>query len=204
MAFTNEQHRERYAQDEEHRKQKLADNRAWRTAHRDALNAAWSEKWRTDAAFRERKAAARRLSKYGLDAQTYERMLAEQNGVCAYCHKPARRLVVDHCHVTGVVRALLCDRCNMGSGHFGDEPEPMRRAADNIERSRGVREANLRIVARIPTAAFKLAFGNITGKECESANMSASVDMRRSKGRRRDNPRSNARGRRKRLRTRSL
>jgi hypothetical protein len=165
MAFTNEQHRERYAQDEEHRKRKLADNRAWRTEHRDALNAAWSEKWRTDPAFRERKISARRLKKYGLDAETYERMLAEQGGVCAYCRrKPTRWLCVDHCHATGVVRALLCDRCNIGVGHLGDDPVRMRRAADRIEQSRGIREASLRIVARIPTAAFKLTFADIPDK----------------------------------------
>jgi Autographiviridae endonuclease VII len=165
MAFNNEQHRQRYAQDEEHRKRKLADNLAWRTEHRDALNAAWSEKWRTDPAFPERKVSARRLKKYGLDAQTYERMLAEQGGVCAYCRrKPTRWLCVDHCHATGVVRSLLCDRCNMGVGHLGDDPERMRHAADRIEQSRGIREAN-RIVARIPTAAFKLTFGDVKGSQ---------------------------------------
>jgi hypothetical protein len=180
MAFTNEQHRERYAQDEAHRKRKLADNRAWRTEHRDALNAAWSEKWRTDAAFRERKAAARRLRKYGLDAEGYERMLDEQGGLCAYCHKPARRLVVDHCHATGVVRALLCDRCNMGVGHLEDDPDRMRRAIDRIERSRGIREANLRIVARIPTAAFKLTFAD-TREKGPGSRVPASRRLRQAK-----------------------
>ena len=169
MAFTNEQHRERYAQDEEHRKRKLADNRAWRTEHRDALNAAWHEKWRTDPAFREGKVSARRLKKYGLDAQTYQRMLDEQGGVCMYCRRPpTRRLCVDHCHATGVVRALLCDRCNMGVGHLGDDPERMRRAADRIEQSRGIREANLRIVAKIPTATFKLTFGDVKGSQSDA------------------------------------
>lgn len=46
----------------------------------------------------------------------YESLLAAQGGKCAMC--PAtkdtrgRDLCVDHCHKTGKVRGLLCDRCN--------------------------------------------------------------------------------------------
>jgi hypothetical protein len=50
----------------------------------------------------------------------YAAMLAAQNGVCAACGKPETgrnqygpvSLAVDHDHVTGKVRALLCMRCN--------------------------------------------------------------------------------------------
>jgi Recombination endonuclease VII len=50
-------------------------------------------------------------------------MLAAQGGVCAICRKPEmivdertpggiRRLAIDHDHVTGRIRGLLCNRCN--------------------------------------------------------------------------------------------
>ena len=44
----------------------------------------------------------------------YEGMLAEQGGVCAICGNPpkVKRLHVDHDHATGVIRGLLCHRCN--------------------------------------------------------------------------------------------
>jgi hypothetical protein len=158
MAFTNEQHRNRYANDPAHRARKLAANRTWRMAHRDELNAEWSEKWRSDETFRaSRKAAAwvRRLRKYRLTPADYERMLREQDGLCALCHRrPARGLVVDHCHATNRVRGLLCDKCNSGLGFFDDDAERMRTGAGYVDRANGVREARLNIRAVIPTAAF--------------------------------------------------
>ncbi|MFI6063520.1 endonuclease domain-containing protein [Streptomyces sp. NPDC051286] len=38
------------------------------------------------------------------------RLWGEQSGTCAICPGPAE--VVDHCHTTGLVRALLCYDCN--------------------------------------------------------------------------------------------
>jgi hypothetical protein len=57
--------------------------------------------------------------------ETYDRILAAQDGGCAICGAlPAvRDLAVDHDHKTGAVRGLLCMSCNTGLGHFHDDPE---------------------------------------------------------------------------------
>lgn len=65
---------------------------------------------------RERARAKRLLDNYKLTVAQYDAILAYQGGVCYACHQPepvkGRRLSVDHCHVTGLVRGLLCSRCN--------------------------------------------------------------------------------------------
>lgn len=42
-------------------------------------------------------------------------MRAAQEGRCAICDCE-RELVIDHCHVSGRVRALVCTACNNGLG----------------------------------------------------------------------------------------
>lgn len=50
--------------------------------------------------------------RYGIDRAMFERMARAQHGLCAICGDQPKRLVVDHDHATGKVRALLCDLCN--------------------------------------------------------------------------------------------
>ena len=59
---------------------------------------------------------------YGLKPDDYISMLENQNYVCAICGgiDKNKRLAVDHCHVTGKVRGLLCSPCNLGLGSFRD------------------------------------------------------------------------------------
>lgn len=67
-----------------------------------------------------------KLRKYGLTSADYLAMLTAQGGVCVICKKEADRhkdMHVDHDHVTGHVRGLLCHHCNVGIGHFFDSPE---------------------------------------------------------------------------------
>lgn len=79
------------------------------------------------------KAAA--LRSYGLTQVQYDEMLRVQGSVCAICHRPNRDkvLVIDHCHTTGLPRALLCDPCNWGLGHYQDNPDRLRAAAAYVE-----------------------------------------------------------------------
>ena len=55
------------------------------------------------------------LQKYNLTPAVYTDLLRRQNFVCGICEE-VRPLVIDHCHKTGKVRGLLCNRCNSGMG----------------------------------------------------------------------------------------
>lgn len=53
---------------------------------------------------------------------------------CIICGEAQKiQLAVDHDHATGVVRGALCSRCNLGLGHFRDDPELLRFAALYLE-----------------------------------------------------------------------
>ncbi|WP_395000252.1 endonuclease VII domain-containing protein [Acinetobacter sp.] len=71
--------------------------------------------------FPEKKHAQHVKQTYGLTAEEYQKKCDEQNNVCAICastDKRAFRLSVDHCHSTGKVRGLLCNKCNLTLGWY--------------------------------------------------------------------------------------
>lgn len=61
-----------------------------------------------------------KLKAYNLTLAQYEDMRERQAYCCAVCGIPEaalhNRLSVDHCHVTGRVRSLLCSNCNTAFG----------------------------------------------------------------------------------------
>lgn len=72
-----------------------------------------------------------RARRYGLSHEEFKAMMAAQGGACACCGdtempidpRTGKRydLAIDHDHVTGKVRALLCPGCNNGLGCFKDD-----------------------------------------------------------------------------------
>ncbi len=65
---------------------------------------------------------------YGIDVEDYDAMVTNQQSCCASCGQPTTNLVVDHCHSTGKVRALLCLNCNILLGHAHDKIERLQQA----------------------------------------------------------------------------
>lgn len=59
-------------------------------------------------------------SKYNITEEQYKSMYINQNKCCKICNKKTTKLVVDHCHNTGLVRGLLCDSCNKLLGFARD------------------------------------------------------------------------------------
>ena len=55
--------------------------------------------------------------RYGLTVEQWDAMIIAQLGLCALCDKQMTNPHVDHSHVTGEVRSLLCLQCNTILGH---------------------------------------------------------------------------------------
>jgi hypothetical protein len=78
--------------------------------------------------------------KYGITLSDAEKMLEEQDYSCKICgdaFTESKNTHIDHCHATGIVRGLLCRGCNLGLGHFRDNPESLMRAASYLVDSNG-------------------------------------------------------------------
>lgn len=98
------------------------------------------KKWysRNKARCKEYARSHKLKTKYGLTVKEYDRILKSQEGVCACCQKepPAdRNLYVDHNHITGKVRGLLCLQCNVGIGSLGDDLDGVLRAVNYLLKS---------------------------------------------------------------------
>lgn len=89
---------------------------------------------------RERKGSAheRRVVKtYGLELGQYNQIYVHQGQVCAICQRArgiAKNLAVDHDHKNGLVRGLLCSRCNQLLGHLRDDWQAAQRIVNYLLR----------------------------------------------------------------------
>lgn len=102
----------------------------WREPER---HRSYVKEYRMRNKHRLRDGLLRRL--YGLSLPEYQVMFMAQNGLCAICKAPETVIVngkvislaVDHDHKTGLVRELLCRRCNAHLGKLGDNLQYIRK-----------------------------------------------------------------------------
>lgn len=76
------------------------------------------------------------VKKYNISAKEYTLLFKLQEGKCAVCKihqiKLKKRLSVDHCHITGKVRGLLCPSCNTGLGFFKNDKHNLQNAINYL------------------------------------------------------------------------
>lgn len=74
--------------------------------------------------------------KYGITIEFYNEMLESQDNRCCICGYEFGTVqgdtYVDHCHTTGVVRGLLCRKCNTGIGMFNDNTAFLENAVEYL------------------------------------------------------------------------
>lgn len=98
-------------------------------------------KW--NVANSEKRRESKLKDRYKINLVEYNQMFSDQNGVCKICAHPEtivdkrngkiRPLSVDHDHLTGEIRGLLCNACNTGIARFKDDPKVLRAATKYLE-----------------------------------------------------------------------
>lgn len=128
--FYRDRRRGRNARCKQCKNQDLAD---WRVKNRDAHN----ETERRRYASSPKKWARHLRNRYGITPETYQALLERQAGRCAICsiaHGDGEEtLCVDHDHLTGRVRGLLCAKCNRMLGCANDRPEVLLEGAKYLD-----------------------------------------------------------------------
>ena len=85
----------------------------------------YSTEARKDPAFRHSKKLYDLKKLYNLSEKQYNQLRKHHNYKCAICFEPEtpkKPLHVDHSHITGLVRGMLCHMCNKSLGMLLDSP----------------------------------------------------------------------------------
>jgi Autographiviridae endonuclease VII len=150
-----ERRRRRRKTDPAYRQKLLAAAQAYYEAHKEELSERRRRRRQDDPEYRDKlRATGRKSSRaqdpvsrrkhrlrsnYGISLEEYVAMLERQGGVCAICKKKpdkGKPLCVDHCHVTGMVRGLLCHKCNSVLAFGNDDPDILRAAIAYLQAAR--------------------------------------------------------------------
>lgn len=72
--------------------------------------------------------------RFNISVGDYLSMREKCGNVCEICGNSDDKLAVDHCHSTGVIRGMLCNRCNRGIGYFKDSVDLLKETIKYLER----------------------------------------------------------------------
>lgn len=124
LAVQRRNRKSRYATDPEYRAKQLA--------IRKTYYAALPEEEKKRRGFKNAL-----MTNYRMTPEEYRAMLESQGGGCACCGRMRKKMTVDHDHLTGAVRGILCSSCNTGIGLFGDTAFALERAITYLHGRKG-------------------------------------------------------------------
>lgn len=105
----------------------------------------YAKEWYIDGG-KQKQNNTRRKRIFNLSPEDYDKIEKEQNFVCAICKKSeirinknrnfTNKLSVDHDHITGKVRGLLCHACNAGIGLLRENIENLENAINYLNKNK--------------------------------------------------------------------
>lgn len=77
---------------------------------------------------------------YGVtDGEAQRLLIARRSGVCVICgenRSGKKELEIDHDHDTGLIRGVICQKCNTGLGAFNDDLELLECVVDYMKQAK--------------------------------------------------------------------
>ena len=113
------------------------EQKVYRTTHREEISIR-EKTWRAKNPGRTRASNMKKL--YGLTTIKFTALLESQRGTCASCKAAEwgrRGPQIDHDHVTGKIRGILCRKCNTALGMIGDDLKIARLLVAYLEKFNG-------------------------------------------------------------------
>lgn len=125
--------------DEKKQKQSEANRRSYEKRKNDpafkARRKQYMQKWRAEHPDEQLQ------RNYGITVAERDALFEKQGFKCAICAADSpganRDWNVDHCHTTGKVRGVLCHKCNVALGLFGDNSHTLAQAIHYLEKHNG-------------------------------------------------------------------
>lgn len=115
------------------REQILATKKHYRIKNREKIR----EYNRTHKEAEKRRSRKATILEHGITLEQYQVMYDKQNGCCAICNvhqdKLKQAMCVDHNHITGKIRGLLCGKCNRGIGYLNDSINTLEQAINYLK-----------------------------------------------------------------------
>jgi hypothetical protein len=131
MGNTSEYNRKYYQANKEKRKQQF---RKYREE-----NAEYFRNYMREYQLKNKDALSesRRAWRYGMTVDEMNERLEEAGDICPICHAAygteTTKKCIDHCHETGEIRGIICNKCNIAAGMLQDDVQAVKRLAEYLE-----------------------------------------------------------------------
>jgi hypothetical protein len=111
----------------------LTTNKIWRKLNKTKVTA-YQKSWVKKN--KDKVKNSRLKYNFGITLEEYQKLLEKQNNKCKICNN-VEKLVVDHNHLTGKIRGLLCSTCNSGIGMLKENVSILKNAIIYLEEING-------------------------------------------------------------------
>ena len=71
--------------------------------------------------------------KLNISDEDYQKLMQSHDGTCDVCGRSITKVCIDHNHLTGKVRGLLCNNCNTALGLVGDNVSTLTKLIQYLE-----------------------------------------------------------------------